>query len=138
MARVVVAIEEVHVDHHLENLISADCPIATLSVVHLEKILNIVCSSDETLGSAIGRSLLKHCLQDVFGNDSRAGSPGNAHGEEEDVFESCLERLEDFASTMQQLPLAVQLVQVYITVGIFRGDALRARQSIKIGRGVFG
>lgn len=78
----------------------------------------MLCGSDELLGSGTGRSLLRGCLEDVYLENGGEGGGGageaaaGRHEEEEDVFELCFEKLEDFASSVQQLELAIQLVQV--------------------------
>lgn len=98
------------------------------------QILNLLCGSDELLRSGTGRALLRGCLDDVFafedddidGSNGRGGGesssevslvgqrekPARSEGRGPDAFEAGFERLEDFASTVQQLPLAVQLIQV--------------------------
>eukprot|EP00904_Undaria_pinnatifida_P010786 jgi/Undpi1/6838/HiC_scaffold_21.g09314.m1 len=96
------------------------------------KVLNILCGSDEVLGSAAGRTLLQRCLSDVFSyGDSEEASEGQGQGKakrgEEEPFDQCFDQLEDFASTVQQLPLAVQLVQVMEAVATARVRFLAAR-----------
>ena len=48
----------------------------------------------------------------VCAEDSEDQGQGQAKREDEEPFDLCFDKLEDFASTVQQLPLAVQLVQV--------------------------
>ncbi|CAN0058514.1 unnamed protein product, partial [Laminaria digitata] len=48
---------------------------------------------------------------------------------DEEPFDLCFDKLVDFASTVQQLPLAVQLVQVMEAVATARVRFLAARSS---------
>ncbi|CAM9123067.1 unnamed protein product [Ectocarpus sp. 12 AP-2014] len=98
------------------------------------KVLSILCGSDEILGSEAGRDVLGQCLADAFYDgdldESLDGSQNRPAADE--AFVMCFDKLEDFASTVQQLPLAVQLVQVMEAVATARVRCLAAQPD---GRG---
>ncbi|CBJ26655.1 conserved unknown protein [Ectocarpus siliculosus] len=98
------------------------------------KVLSILCGSDEILGSEAGRNVLGECLADAFYDgdldESLDGSQNRPAADE--AFVMCFDKLEDFASTVQQLPLAVQLVQVMEAVATARVRCLAAQPD---GRG---
>ncbi|CAN0219224.1 unnamed protein product, partial [Pylaiella littoralis] len=79
---------------------------------------------EEVLSSEAGRSILRRCLADAFGNDDQSpegeGASSANQAPDDEPFLMCFDKLEDFASTVQQLPLAVQLIQVMEAVATAR------------------
>ncbi|CAM9399323.1 unnamed protein product [Ectocarpus sp. 13 AM-2016] len=99
------------------------------------KVLSILCGSDEILGSEAGRDVLGQCLADAFydaGDLDESLDGSQNHPAADEAFVMCFDKLEDFASTVQQLPLAVQLVQVMEAVATARVRCLAAQPA---GRG---
>eukprot|EP00752_Nemacystus_decipiens_P018674 g16742.t1 len=94
------------------------------------RVLSVLCRSEEVLNSAAGRNILRRCLADAF-SDGNVNESSEAQGRRDATdgpFLMCFDKLEDFASTVQQLPLAVQLVQVMEAVATARARCL-AEQS---------
>eukprot|EP00903_Cladosiphon_okamuranus_P011447 g10784.t1 len=100
------------------------------------RVLGILCRSEEVLASAAGRNILRQCLADAF-SDADADESSDAQGRPaatDGPFLMCFDKLEDFASTVQQLPLAVQLIQVMEAVATARVRCL-VEQSGAAGEG---
>ncbi|CAM9211941.1 unnamed protein product [Discosporangium mesarthrocarpum] len=88
------------------------------------KVISLLCGSDEVLNSGSGQSLLREALEDLVGGpaESQNGSEDNGN----DAFQLAFELLVDFAATMQQLPLVIELVRVLESIASARLKFLAA------------